>query len=691
MNKWLRYYFFIFVTGILVGCNNTPILNETEKDWLKLHDNLIVGISPNAPPYEYVNENGEITGIFIDFLSLIEQRIDYKFKRVYESDFSAQLQASKTGLIDVLIEIQKTEEREQYLDFTPHLISHPHVIVVRKSQPNIINIGNLTGKSVAVVNKYAVHEYLMKNYPKLNLHPLVDDISCLKAVSNGEVDAFICQQALAIYFIDTEGISNVKIVGEIAYQNELGIATRKQLDTLNRILTKAVISLSNKEKQSIYSKYLSFIAVPFYKEFRFWIIIVTGILIILAVFVVFSLILQKRVVQKTFELNLAKEKAEESDRLKSAFLANMSHEIRTPMNGILGFAGLLKEPGLSGEEQEKYIAVIEKSGERMLNIINDIIDISKIEAGQVKLEIKDTDLNQLTEFLFNFFEPEMVKKNLAFNYKVPPENDHLIIKTDKEKLYAILANLLKNAKKYTHHGSVEFGFSLVDSSVVFYVKDTGIGIPKDRIHAIFDRFVQADIEDTKALQGAGLGLSISKAYATMLGGEISVESEIEQGSVFWIKIPLKYGDDKASGNDNRIIFTDESSQILKNLTVLIAEDETNSEFYLTEILKPLCRKIHHAATGTEAVETYRKNPDIDLILMDIKMPLMNGYEATRLIRTFNKDVIIIAQTAYALSGDREKALAAGCNDYIAKPIKVNELRMLLAKHMNTKQYVIDEK
>jgi CheY-like chemotaxis protein len=193
------------------------------------------------------------------------------------------------------------------------------------------------------------------------------------------------------------------------------------------------------------------------------------------------------------------------------------------------------------------------------------------------------------------------------------------------------------------------------------------------------------------LQGAGLGLSISKAYATMLGGEISVESEIEQGSVFWIKIPLKYGDDKASGDDNRIIFTDESSQILKNLTVLIAEDETNSEFYLTEILKPLCRKIHHAATGTEAVETYRKNPDIDLILMDIKMPLMNGYEATRLIRTFNKDVIIIAQTAYALSGDREKALAAGCNDYIAKPIKVNELRMLLAKHMNTKQYVIDEK
>jgi hypothetical protein len=387
------------------------------------------------------------------------------------------------------------------------------------------------------------------------------------------------------------------------------------------------------------------------------------------------------------DLKTAKERAEESDRLKSAFLANMSHEIRTPMNGILGFAGLLKEPGLTGNEKEKYIAVIEKSGERMLNIINDIIDISKIEAGQVKLEIKDTDLNQLSEFLFNFFEPEMVKKGLAFHYKVPSQNDLVIIKTDKEKLYAILANLLKNAIKYTHRGSVEFGYDIVGEQgheplqLAFYVKDTGIGIPKDRIHAIFDRFVQADIEDTKAMQGAGLGLSISKAYATMLGGEISVESEPEQGSVFWLKIPLKYGDDKASGEDNKIIFADEPSQILKNLTVLIAEDEATSEFYLSEIMKPLCRRILHAATGTEAVETFRKNPDIDLILMDIKMPLMNGYDATRIIRSLNKDVVIIAQTANAFSGDREKALEAGCNAYLAKPIRKNELFALVQSHL----------
>jgi hypothetical protein len=171
----------------------------------------------------------------------------------------------------------------------------------------------------------------------------------------------------------------------------------------------------------------------------------------------------------------------------------------------------------------------------------------------------------------------------------------------------------------------------------------------------------------------------------MLGGEISVESEPEQGSVFWLKIPLKYGDDKASAEDNKIIFADEPSEILKNLTVLIAEDEATSEFYLTEIMKPLCSKILHTATGTETVETFRKNPDIDLILMDIKMPLMNGYEATRIIRSLNNDVVIIAQTANALSGDREKALEAGCNAYLAKPIRKNELFSLLQSYLTRKK------
>jgi two-component system sensor histidine kinase EvgS len=690
------------VTGILVGCNNTPILNETEKDWLKQHDNLIVGISPNAPPYQFVNDQGEICGIFIDFLSIIESRLNYKFRKVYESDFSKLLASTKDGTVDLLLEVQKTDERLQYLNFTPLLTSHNHVIVVRKSQQGISTVDDLKDKEIAVVSKYAVQEYLTQNYPDFNLLPLIDDVNCLRAVSTGHVDAFICQQAVATYYIENEGISNLKISGEIKYKNDLAIASRKDLDVLNAILLKAVNSISKNEKQKVYNNWLSYTVKPYYLEPRFWLAIVFTILLVLAFVSLFNIVLQKRVKTRTIELNIASEKARESDRLKSAFLANMSHEIRTPMNGILGFAELLKEPGLTGEEQQKYIAIIGKSGERMLNIINNIIDISKIEAGQVIMNIQDTDLHAMSDFLFNFFKPEMEKKGLAFYCNVPPENDHRIIKTDKEKLYAILTNLLKNAIKYTPKGTIEFGYNVVGttgrlpqqtglSTIQFYVKDTGIGIPKDRQHAIFDRFVQADIEDTKAMQGAGIGLAISKAYAGLLGGNIRVESQHQQGSTFWLTIPLKNGADNkpASGvADNPV---KKSPPLHNDLTILIAEDEASSDLFLTKILTTECKQIVHAATGTEAVDACRKNPAIGLVLMDIKMPLMNGYEATRIIRSFNKNVVIIAQTAYALSGDREKALAAGCNDYIAKPIKVNELRMLLAKHMNNEQHVKDEK
>jgi PAS domain S-box-containing protein len=388
------------------------------------------------------------------------------------------------------------------------------------------------------------------------------------------------------------------------------------------------------------------------------------------------------------ELILAKEKAEESDRLKSAFLANMSHEIRTPMNGILGFAGLLKEPELTGEEQKQYIAVIEKSGERMLNIINDIIDISKIEAGQVTVERSDTDIHELSEFLRNFFAPEIKKKGLTLTCNFPKTENHLIVSTDREKLYAILTNLVKNAIKYTPKGNIEFGYEIVGVTgrlpLQFYVKDTGIGIPKDRQQAIFDRFVQADIEDIKAMEGAGLGLAISKAYAEMIGGNIWVESEPEKGSTFWLTIPLQQ---RAAVTPAKVVAGSpekESPQTLNDLTVLIAEDEATSDLFLTHILKATFRNILHATTGTETVETIRKNPNIDLILMDIKMPLMNGYEATKIIRSFNKDVVIIAQTAYALSGDREKALEAGCNDYIAKPIK-KDLLFSILRHYLTKK------
>jgi signal transduction histidine kinase/CheY-like chemotaxis protein len=399
-------------------------------------------------------------------------------------------------------------------------------------------------------------------------------------------------------------------------------------------------------------------------------------------------------VRSNKELTKARERAEESDSLKSAFLANMSHEIRTPMNGILGFADLLKRPNLTGEQQQKYIDIIEESGVRMLNIINDIISISKIESGQMEINITESNINEQTEYIYNFFKPEIEEKGIAFSLVNKLSPGECIIKTDSEKVYAILTNLVKNAVKYTPEGFIEFGCKKSGNFIEFYVKDSGIGVPKDRQKAIFERFIQADIADTRAYQGAGLGLSISKAYVELLGGEIWMESnsnkDLEEnrsdnnneGSEFHFTLPYKT---EVSQEDNIIkneVLPPSDSSPIRNVKILIVEDDETSEKLISIAVRKFGNKSISVTTGTEAVEACRSNPDIDLILMDIQLPGLNGYEATKEIRKFNNDVIIIAQTAFALSGDREKAIAAGCNDYISKPIIADELNNKIIKHLN---------
>ena len=390
--------------------------------------------------------------------------------------------------------------------------------------------------------------------------------------------------------------------------------------------------------------------------------------------------LERTVEERTKELLKAKEQAEESDRLKSAFLANMSHEIRTPMNGILGFAELLKEPGLTGKEQQDYIRIIEKSGARMLNIINDIVDISKIEAGLMKLEIQDSNVNEQIQDIYTFFKPEVEAKGMILSFNTPLPTKEAILKTDREKVYAILTNLVKNAIKYSNTGTIEIGYSKRDSDLEFYVKDTGIGIPNDRHGAIFERFIQADIPDEWAQQGAGLGLSITKAYVEMLGGKIRVASQVSVGSTFYFTLP--YNAVIINEPVVQQIVPSDNNDLIRKLKILIAEDDKVSEMLIDKTLKTFGKEIINARTGVEAIEVCKKNPDIDLIMMDIRMPDMGGYDATHQIRKFNKEVVIIAQTAHGLYGDREKAIEAGCNDYIAKPINKAELLFLIQKYFH---------
>jgi signal transduction histidine kinase/CheY-like chemotaxis protein len=379
------------------------------------------------------------------------------------------------------------------------------------------------------------------------------------------------------------------------------------------------------------------------------------------------------------ELIKAKEHAEESDRLKSAFLANMSHEIRTPMNGILGFTELLDDPDLTGAQKDLYIKMIKKGGDRLINIINDIMNISKIEAGYMDVSLAETDINTLVDYIFDFFKPGADQKGLKLIRCCPVPKMDAVISTDREKILAVLTNLVRNAIKFTNTGLVEIGCKKLGQHLEFFVKDTGVGISTDQMQIIFERFRQGSDSLTRVYEGAGLGLSISKAYVEKLGGKIRVESELGKGSAFYFTLPC---DVKPAINvaEQPSVAANPLSNPVRKLKILIAEDDKASEMLIIQTTRNFAKEVLIARTGNEAIEFFRDQSDIDLILMDIRMPGMDGYEVTRTIRHLNKEIIIIAQTAFAISGDREKAIEAGCNDYITKPIKRDELAALIQKY-----------
>lgn len=394
-----------------------------------------------------------------------------------------------------------------------------------------------------------------------------------------------------------------------------------------------------------------------------------------------GLILEKKINEK--QLKVALEKAEESDRLKTAFLSNMSHEIRTPMNGILGFTSLLEDKKLSVENQERYINIIKKSGDRLLSTVNDIIEISKIESGQIVASMSSVDVTAFLESLIDFFKPEASKKGIDIIFKNDLTDNNFNVLTDETKLNSIISNLIKNAIKFTNKGSITVRCSVKKQNIIISCKDSGIGIPKDRQIAIFNRFEQADIEDRLANEGSGLGLAIVKSYVEMLEGEIWVESEEGKGSTFYVRFPL-YSANNATQEQSNMVKT--TSPVINNVSVLIAEDDEISSLHLKTILNGHVKNIKTVSNGVDAVNACKNDPDINLILMDIKMPGLNGLDATRKIREFNKDVVIYAQTAYAFEEDKREAFDAGCNNYISKPIDSN-LLIESIKRLNFKDSV----
>ncbi len=372
------------------------------------------------------------------------------------------------------------------------------------------------------------------------------------------------------------------------------------------------------------------------------------------------------------ELQAAKEKAEESDRLKSAFLANMSHEIRTPMNGIMGFAELLSTLGLSEAEIQKYAQYIRQSSERLLAMINNIWDTSKLETGQITLSEEEFDLNSLLEGLHDFFQAAASKKGISVQLVEKLNKQEAEMKTDKEKLSQVLMNLINNAIKFTPQGHVNFGCIRREEQVEFFVKDTGIGIAPSAQQAIFTRFWQG--EYPQKAEGAGLGLAISKGLVELMNGKIWVESQPKSGSTFFFSIPFQPSKQKKANRQAAPPPKKRKTNTpnWKRKTILVAEDEPINLQYMLNILQLTQATVLDAKTGAEVIQSIQEHPEIDLVLMDIKMPELDGYATTKQLRRLRPHLPVIAQTAYNIN-EHDKLSRHGFEAYISKPVHRLEL------------------
>lgn len=384
--------------------------------------------------------------------------------------------------------------------------------------------------------------------------------------------------------------------------------------------------------------------------------------------------------KQNIELEKAKNTAEQANKLKSAFLANMSHEIRTPMNAIVGLTNVLKENNISENDKKTYLELISKSNDHLLNIINDVVDISKIESNEMKISPHTFNLNELLKDILDSQKLALksnVKANLIeINLKTEVDDNNFEIEADSTRLKQVLLNLINNAIKFTPEGEITFGYKIIDNKLHFFVKDTGIGISDEKIISIFERFIQAEVNTTRKYGGTGLGLSISKSLVELWGGNIFVNSTLNVGTEFGFTLPLVQPKKLLTKSSNTDANVD-----LENLKILIAEDDNINYLVLKAMLTPFKCKLKRVVNGREAIDEITNNKDYDLILMDIQMPEIDGIEATKQIIDLTKNIPIIAQTADAFEDEKKIIFDVGCVDYIVKPIKKDILIKSIRKNV----------
>jgi len=519
-------------------------------------------------------------------------------------------------------------------------------------------------------------------YPQYTFVTVKGEAECLQKLNAGQYDAYIGPIAISSYFIRTHKLNNLKINSGIDLYYKPGLAINKTNTVLDGIISKALNSITKKEKDAIFDSWFYTNVTPFYLKLKFWILVSSIMLLAFIIATSFNTYLKHKIKRRTEELIIAKDIAEESNLLKTNFIKNIPQEIRTPLNGIIGLSEFLKNDTLHSEERKKFSQMIIGNSKELLSIIDNILEISQLQTKRFTLKLSEINLQDIFQSLIAHYEIKAMKKNTSIHLENHLSDRENLILMDRPKLNKILNAVMENAVKYTTNGSVTISNKVKDNSLYIIINDTGVGILQKKIGKIKHSLTSEAKNLTSEYEGLGLGLIIAKKNADLIGGEISIDSEEKNGTMIQLKLPYN---PVSKTKSNRTQAIDNQSYKSEKHIILIAEDVETNFLFLKTILAKMNGydfTIYRAKNGKEAITICEENETIDLVLMDIKMPIMNGYDATKYIKKIRPNLPIIAQTAYSIEEDVQKALDAGCDDFVSKPVDKKLFIAMITKHFD---------